>query len=154
MTGFGQVLWVEKTDRDFGPLRQSLSIARFRLARSESVAEAIEVLTSLPIDVVVIDPELPDGRGLAAVRLLREQAPDVVLVSPLIDAASEGVDWIKAARTVGIRSAACIASWDNLTNKGLMRIEPALVVVWNETHDFKEVTVRAEAGQTQTVRLE
>jgi hypothetical protein len=64
--------------------------------------------------------------------LLREQAPDVVLVSPLIDAASEGVDWIKAARTAGVRSAVCIASWDNLTNKGLMRIEPDLVVVWNE----------------------
>ncbi|MGH8309773.1 MAG: hypothetical protein ACRETX_08265, partial [Steroidobacteraceae bacterium] len=64
--------------------------------------------------------------------LLREQAPDVVLVSPLIDAASEGVDWIKAARACGIRSAACIASWDNLTNKGLIRIEPDLVVVWNE----------------------
>ena len=75
------------------------------------------------------------------VDLLREQAPDVVLVSPLIDAASEGVDWIKAARASGIRSAACIASWDNLTNKGLMRIEPDLVVVWNEAqkqeaHDY------------------
>ena len=64
--------------------------------------------------------------------LLREQRPDVVLVSPVIDAASEGVDWIKAARAAGIRSAACIASWDNLTNKGLMRIEPDVVVVWNE----------------------
>ena len=58
--------------------------------------------------------------------------PDVMLVSPLIDAASEQVDWIKAARACGIRSAACIASWDNLTNKGLMRVEPDLVVVWNE----------------------
>jgi hypothetical protein len=64
--------------------------------------------------------------------VLREQRPDVVLVSPVIDAASEGVDWIKAARTAGIHSAVCIASWDNLTNKGLMRIEPSLVVVWNE----------------------
>jgi hypothetical protein len=26
----------------------------------------------------------------------------------------------------------CIASWDNLTNKGLLRIEPELVLVWNE----------------------
>jgi hypothetical protein len=63
---------------------------------------------------------------------LREQAPDVLLVSPLVDAASEQVDWIKAARALGVRSAALIASWDNLTNKGLLRIEPDLVVVWNE----------------------
>ena len=63
---------------------------------------------------------------------LDDQAPDVVLVSPLIDAASEQVDWIKAARARGIRSAACVASWDNLTNKGLLRVEPDMVIVWNE----------------------
>ena len=63
---------------------------------------------------------------------LQEQAPDVLLVSPLVAAASEQVDWIKAARRLGIRTAVCIASWDNLTNKGLLRIEPDLVLVWNE----------------------
>ncbi|MBI4263989.1 MAG: hypothetical protein HY657_06425 [Acidobacteria bacterium] len=67
------------------------------------------------------------------VQLLREQAPDVLLVSPLVTAASEQVDWIRAARACGIRTAVCIASWDNLTNKGLMRVEPDLVLVWNET---------------------
>jgi hypothetical protein len=63
---------------------------------------------------------------------LREHSPDVVLVSPLVDAGSEQVDWIKAARACGIRTGVCVASWDNLTNKGLLRIEPDLVVVWNE----------------------
>ena len=53
---------------------------------------------------------------------LREQSPDVLLVSPLVTAASEQVDWVKAARACGIRSAVCIASWDNLTNKGLLRV--------------------------------
>lgn len=75
------------------------------------------------------------------VDFLRDHAPDVVLVSPLIDAASEQVDWIKAARACGIRTAVCIASWDNLTNKGLLRIEPDLVIVWNdaqkrEAHEY------------------
>ena len=68
----------------------------------------------------------------AMVAFLRALAPDVLLVSPLVDAASDQVEWIKAARACGIRTAACIASWDNLTNKGLLRIEPDLVVVWNE----------------------
>jgi hypothetical protein len=63
---------------------------------------------------------------------LRAQAPDVLLVSPLVAAASDQVDWVKAARACGIRTAVCIASWDNLTNKGLLRIEPDLVIVWNE----------------------
>jgi hypothetical protein len=94
-------------------------------------------------------PRLPAGavhaveRGLMAadrslpvcermVAFLREHAPDVLLVSPVVVAGSEQVDWIKAARACGIRSAVCIASWDNLTNKGLLRVEPDLVVVWNE----------------------
>jgi hypothetical protein len=66
------------------------------------------------------------------VEFLRDQSPDVLLVSPLVAAASEQVDWIKAARVCGIRTGVCVASWDNLTNKGLMRIAPDLVVVWNE----------------------
>jgi hypothetical protein len=63
---------------------------------------------------------------------LEQHAPDVLLVSPLVVAASEQVDWIKAARASGIRTAVCVASWDNLTNKGLLRIEPDMVLVWNE----------------------
>ncbi len=75
------------------------------------------------------------------VDFLREQAPDVVLVSPLVDGASDQVDVIKAARVCGIRSAVGVASWDNLTNKGLLRIEPDLVIVWNdaqkrEAHEY------------------
>jgi len=63
---------------------------------------------------------------------LREQAPDVLLISPLVTAASPQVEWVKAARVAGTRAAVCVASWDNLTNKGLLRIEPDLVMVWNE----------------------
>jgi hypothetical protein len=73
--------------------------------------------------------------------VLREVAPDVLLVSPLVDAASKQVDWVKAGRALGIRTAVCVASWDNLTNKGLLRIEPDLVIVWNdalksEAHEY------------------
>jgi hypothetical protein len=86
---------------------------------------------------------------------LRAQAPDVLLVSPLVDAASAQVDWIRAARACGIRSAACVASWDNLTNKGLLRVEPDLVLVWNEAqrrearefHYIPESKVRATGAQ-------
>jgi hypothetical protein len=81
---------------------------------------------------------------------LRQQAPDVLLVSPLVVAASEQVDWIKAARACGIRTAVCVASWDNLTNKGLLRIEPDRVIVWNEAqrreaHDYHYVDAQKVA---------
>jgi hypothetical protein len=65
-------------------------------------------------------------------RTLAALTPDLVVVSPLVDAASAQVDWIKGARRAGVASAVAVASWDNLTNKGLMRIRPDRVFVWND----------------------
>ncbi len=62
---------------------------------------------------------------------LRRVHPDVVVVSPLVTDQCPQVDLIKAARRVGVRTALCVASWDHLTTKGLMRIQPDLVAVWN-----------------------
>lgn len=62
---------------------------------------------------------------------LRAVAPDVVLVTPLVQAGSDQVDYIKAARGLGIPTGLCVYSWDNLTNKGLIRVIPDLVTVWN-----------------------
>ena len=64
---------------------------------------------------------------------LRRVNPDVVIVSPLVTDQCPQVDIIKAARRVGVRTALCVASWDHLTTKGLMRIQPDLVALWN--HD-------------------
>jgi hypothetical protein len=64
--------------------------------------------------------------------VLRSEAPDVLLVSPLVAAASEQVDWVKAGKACGLRTAVAVASWDNLTNKGLLRVQPDVVLVWNE----------------------
>jgi hypothetical protein len=43
------------------------------------------------------------------------------------------VDVLKAAQKQGVATGVCVASWDNLTNKGLIRVQPDRVVVWNET---------------------
>ncbi len=72
----------------------------------------------------------PSGR-LAA--WLRERGYDVVLVSPLVDHGSDQADVVKAARAAGIPTAALIASWDNLSTKGVIRVQPDRVFVWNET---------------------
>jgi hypothetical protein len=58
--------------------------------------------------------------------------PDVVCVTPLVDLGTAQADILRAARRRGIPSVHCVASWDNLTNKGLIRGEPDLVTVWNE----------------------
>lgn len=65
---------------------------------------------------------------------LREQRPDVVLVTPLVQRGMEyQADYIKAAHKLGIPVAFLPFSWDNLTNKGLMRVLPDRTFVWNET---------------------
>jgi len=68
---------------------------------------------------------------------LEARRPDAVIVSPLIDAASDQMEVARAAQAAGIPLVAAISSWDNLTNKGHMRIVPDMVTVWNE-HQKKE----------------
>jgi hypothetical protein len=58
--------------------------------------------------------------------------PDAVLVTPLVTDRSPQCDVIKSAQARGIPTALCVASWDHLTTKGLIRVEPDLVAVWNE----------------------
>lgn len=83
--------------------------------------------------------------------LLVSEAPDVVLVSPLVDAASDQVDLVKGARALGIPVAVCIASWDNLTNKGVFRVRPDHVIVWNEAQRDEAVAYHGVAPESVVV---
>ncbi|HKE87855.1 MAG TPA: hypothetical protein VKB50_29070 [Vicinamibacterales bacterium] len=78
---------------------------------------------------------------------IREQAPDLLLVTPLIELGSQQVDYIKSARRVGVRTALCVASWDNLTSKGLIRVVPDRVIVWNEQQKSEAVTLHGVAPE-------
>ena len=62
---------------------------------------------------------------------LEAQAPDVMAVTPLIEPGAPQAEYIRSARALGIRTALCVASWDNLTNKGLIHGDVDLVTVWN-----------------------
>jgi hypothetical protein len=66
-------------------------------------------------------------------RFLAGINPDVVIVSPLVDRSAYQTDYLKSARALGIPTVLCVSSWDNLTSKGLIRIVPNRVMVWNET---------------------
>jgi hypothetical protein len=63
---------------------------------------------------------------------LAAQRPDAVLVTPVVEFASTQVEYVKSALRAGIPVAVCVASWDNLTGKGLIRVIPDRVFVWNE----------------------
>ena len=85
----------------------------------------------------VLERGIPVSRSVQ--RFIAAHHPDVVFVSPLIDTASEQVDFVRAARRLRIPAVAGIASWDNLTNKGLLRVEPDAVLVWNEAQKREAV---------------
>ena len=110
-------------------------IKRKVLPRAYHWLDAIPSLSPRAVRAVLrvlagLERAIPPYRPILDV--LRSEAPDVLLVSPLVAAASEQVDWVKAGRAVGLRTAVGVASWDNLTNKGLLRIQPDVVLVWNE----------------------
>ena len=58
-------------------------------------------------------------------------SPDVLLLTPLIYLKSSQVQWLRGARKLGVPTAFCVHSWDNLTTKGLLHDVPSAVMVWN-----------------------
>jgi hypothetical protein len=77
-----------------------------------------------------VERAIPTARQVDA--YLEAQRPDVVLVTPVVEFASTQVEYVKSARRAGIPVAVCVASWDNLTGKGLIRVTPDRVFVWND----------------------
>jgi hypothetical protein len=63
---------------------------------------------------------------------LRSLRPDVVVVTPLVNKMSAQTDMLKSARNLGIPTMLAVASWDHLTTKGIIRVQPDVVTVWNE----------------------
>jgi hypothetical protein len=106
--------------------RLGLRLVRFVAARSSATASRrlIRVLGA-------VERAVPTSKQVD--RWLRELGADAVLVSPVVDFGSSQVEYVKSARALGIPSAVCVASWDNLTGKGLIRVVPDRVFVWNET---------------------
>ena len=88
------------------------------------------LVDSLMRGLALLERAIPADPGL--VRFLRNEAPDAVLVSPLVEPASDQVDLVRAATVAGLRTATLVASWDNLTNKGDLKVRTGLVAVWNE----------------------
>jgi hypothetical protein len=104
----------------FGFMKHIKRVPRFVISASIAVARFLERL--LPVNPLMRD-------------FLSELQPDLVVVSPLVIIGGSGVqetEVIKAARALGIPTAVGVASWDHLTSKGLIRLVPDAVLVWND----------------------
>src|SRR5687768_17214172 len=72
---------------------------------------------------------------------LKAEAPDLLLVTPLVDFGSYQTDYVKAAHRIGLPVAFVPFSWDNLTNRGLIRVAPDRVLVWNDRQQHEAVAL-------------
>jgi hypothetical protein len=92
---------------------------------------------------------IPADPGFEA--FLREERPDLILVTPLVTIESDQTDYLKAAHRLGVPVAFIPFSWDNLTNKGLMRIHPDRVLVWNDLQRREAIELHGSSPDSVVV---
>ena len=107
-------------------------VAALGLPRPWPLASALSSMAGIIEAAIPTDPKLDD--------VVSSLAPDVMVVTPLVDFNSYQIDYVKTAKRLGIPVAMAVASWDNLTNKGVIAVQPDRVIVWNEAQKREAVT--------------
>jgi hypothetical protein len=97
---------------------------------TEAAAADPTVLRALRASVMALESFLPASES--AKRYVEGYAPDVVIVSPLMQKGAPQVAYLRAAHELGIPCGLCVASWDNMTTSTLIHGAPDLVTVWND----------------------
>ena len=114
---------------------------KLRLRNIERAPRIVRWLTAGPGSVLVghrplartlkwLERTMP--RSEAIEEYLAAQRPDVVLLASLTFSRSLQIEQLKAAKVLGVPVAACIMSWDHLSSKTLLHIQPDLTIVWND----------------------
>jgi hypothetical protein len=85
------------------------------------------------------DDAVPPSRPVE--EFVRSEDPDVVLVTPHLMPGSTDVQYVRGAAPTGVPTGVCIASWDNLSSKQLLRVVPDIVTVWNETQEEEAIGI-------------
>lgn len=73
---------------------------------------------------------LPPDAGI--LEHLKVHRPDVFVVCPLLGPEADQYEHVRAAKYLGIPTLYAVHSWDNLSSKGLVHMNPERIVVWNE----------------------
>ena len=122
--------------------------AAIGLPRPWPVAKAVSAAAGVVEAAIPTDPKIDE--------VVSSLAPDVMVVTPLVDFNSYQIDYVKTAKRLGIPVAMAVASWDNLTNKGIINVPPDRVIVWNEAQKREAVElhgVRPESVQVTGAQL-
>jgi len=82
---------------------------------------------------------------------MRDQAPDLVMITPLVDIGSSQLDYLAATRKLGLRTVLPIGSWDYLSSKSLLREMPERIIVWNEVQRTEAIEMHGVDPQRLVV---
>ena len=119
--------------------REAPQLAARGLPQRWPVAALISRLAALVEAAIPTDPHIDAVVGSIA--------PDAVVVTPLVDFVSYQIDYVKTARRLGIPVSMAVASWDNLTNKGMVNVQPDQVIVWNDAQKREAVDLHRVAPE-------
>jgi len=104
-----------------------------RFSRLRSIDRLPKLAVTLAHGAVrLLESVTPEDAGHA--ELLRRVEPDAVIVSPVIlrgRGSARQTQMVKTARRLGIPVAIAVGSWDHLSSKGLLRVRPDRLLVWN-----------------------
>jgi two-component system chemotaxis response regulator CheY len=81
--------------------REALEGAGFAVDEALNGLEALEKLLTAPVDLLVVDVNMPQMDGLTFVRALRRQAPPIASIPVLITSTESSSQDIEAARKAG-----------------------------------------------------
>ncbi|MFL5892018.1 MAG: hypothetical protein ACJ75I_04680, partial [Solirubrobacterales bacterium] len=84
-------------------------------------------------------------------RELGARRPHTLIATPLVQFRTRQRAWVRTAQRLGIGTVACVYSWDNLTNRGLMHAQPDRVAVWNEEQGRQAVELHGAARESVVV---
>lgn len=115
----------------------TLSIVKILFPRPLMNLIGSQTFTLVQKTLSYFDRNLPVAPALES--KIKEISPDIILVTPMVYFACPTNEVVKAAHFLGINSGLLVASWDNLTNKGLVKYQPSKIFIWNE-YQKKEAT--------------
>lgn len=115
-------------DRAFGRLGALLGTDGETALRAARELDA-SGRTAVDAALQAVEGMLPADERIT--RLLRKLKLDVVVVISRFNIGSAQTEIVKAAAAADIPSGVIAYSWDNLTNKGLLHVQPDRLFVWN-----------------------
>lgn len=81
--------------------REALEGSGFDVDEALNGLEALEKLLTSPVDLLIVDVNMPQMDGLTFVKTLRRQAPEIASIPVLITSTESSPEDIQAARKAG-----------------------------------------------------